>query len=125
MALQSIGKIHQLATEATVNVQKQAICVAQHGNLERSVNLFTSEQQNVLSSLVGLDKADEFVSKDSEITVKMEQLYGEIQVMFITINVTPKSYYNKMTDRGILVSARMFTLPKIELPQFDGNLINW
>lgn len=65
------------------------------------------------------------MSKDNKVTEEMEQLYGEIQVMFTTTNVISNSSYNETTKRENAVSAWMSTLPKIELPKFDRNLINW
>lgn len=64
------------------------------------------------------------MSKDSEAMEEIEQLCGEIQVIFTTINVTLKSSYNETTEHGNAVSAWMSTLSEIELSKFIGSLIN-
>lgn len=124
-ALQSIRKIHELTVVADVDVEKHPIFVARHSTLERSVIAFNSEQQHVLSALVSLDMADEFAQVDSDVTETMEQLCGEIQVIISKINGILNMPESEVKEHNKSESARMSTLPKIELPKFDGSLINW
>jgi len=126
-ALNSIRKIHALALEANMDEHKRPIFIARHGTVERVVKSFEAEQGNILSSLVELNRSEEFTNLDLEITENMEEMCGEIQVVFSKIRGCPST-----TQQGAIVerentynSRASLSLPKIELPKFDGSLINW
>ncbi|XP_050058384.1 uncharacterized protein LOC126550574 [Aphis gossypii] len=126
-ALNSIRKIHALAMEADTDEHKRPIFFARHGTLERAVKSFEAEQENVLSSLVELNRSDEFTSSDLEITEDMEKMCGEIQVVFSKLRGYPSiTHQGAIVERENTYNARAsLSLPKIELPKFDGSLINW
>ncbi|XP_050063173.1 uncharacterized protein LOC126552505 [Aphis gossypii] len=126
-ALNSIRKIHALAMEADTDEHKRPIFFARHGTLERAVKSFEAEQGNVLSSLVELNRSDEFTSSDLEITEDMEKMCGEIQVVFSKLRGYPSiTHQGAIVERENTYNSRAsLSLPKIELPKFDGSLINW
>ncbi|XP_025420894.1 uncharacterized protein LOC112690996 [Sipha flava] len=107
--------------------QKRPIFIARHKTLERAVKSFETEQRNILSSPVELNRFDEFTSLDIETTENMEQLCGEIRVVFTKIRGYPSTtQQDAMVGRENAFNVHAsFSLPKIELPKFDGSLINW
>ncbi|XP_050054711.1 uncharacterized protein LOC126549477 isoform X2 [Aphis gossypii] len=113
--------------EADTDEHKRPIFFARHGTLERAVKSFEAEQGNVLSSLVELNRSDEFTSSDLEITEDMEKMCGEIQVVFSKLRGYPSiTHQGAIVERENTYNARAsLSLPKIELPKFDGSLINW
>jgi hypothetical protein len=52
--------------------QKRLIFIARHEILDRAVKSFETEQKNILSSLVELNRSDGFTSLDLETTENME-----------------------------------------------------
>lgn len=128
-ALRSVINLHALSLEAANDVHKREVFLARHNTLVRSRSTFEVEQQNVLTSLVDLDRASEFEETDADISEKMKNLCGEIEVVFSKFSTKVQHKRDEQTNDGC-VSERLYinralSLPKIELPKFDGNTIQW
>ncbi|XP_050066536.1 uncharacterized protein LOC126555682 [Aphis gossypii] len=123
-ALKSVVNLHVLSQKASLDTQRQETFLARYGSLERFRNNVEKEQQIIVSSLVGLDREDEYVNVDEATSDKLEQLCGDIEVVYRTLNkcIPPTQLNSERVNNAN--SNRALTLPKVELPKFDGN-VQW
>ncbi|XP_050065960.1 uncharacterized protein LOC114132842 [Aphis gossypii] len=124
-ALKSVVNLHVLSQKASLDTQRQETFLARYGSLERFRNNVEKEQQIIMSSLVGLDREDEYVNVDEATSDKLEQLCGDIEVVYRTLNkcIPPTQLNSERVNNAN--SNRALTLPKVELPKFDGNAVQW
>ncbi|KAF0715873.1 DUF1758 domain-containing protein, partial [Aphis craccivora] len=103
----------------------QEAFLARYGSLERFRNNIEKEQQIIMSSMVGLDREDEYVNVDEATSDKLEQLCGDIEVVYRMLNkcIPPTQLNSERVNNAN--SNRTLTLPKVELPKFDGNAVQW
>lgn len=124
-ALKSVFNLHVLSQEASSDTQKQDVFLARYISLERFRNNVEKEQQIIMSSLVGLERGEEYFEVDEAVSDKLEQLCGEIEASYRILNkCIPTTQLN--SERANCASInRTLTLPKIELPKFDGSAVQW
>lgn len=90
-------------------------------NLDALIRKVHTEQNAILDALVELNCVVEF-SRDSSISELVENTYYDIQA--IASRVLCSTYKDESTTHVVRESL-VCALPKIDLPKFDGNLLNW
>jgi len=124
-ALKSVFNLHVLSLEASSDTQKQKVFLARYSSLERFRNNVEKEQQIIMLSLVGLERGEEYFEVDEAASDKLEQLCGEIEASYRILNkCIPTTQLNSERANGASIN-RALTLPKIELPKFDGSAVQW
>lgn len=83
-ALKSVVNLHVLSQEASMVTRKQELFLARYSSLEQFRNNVEKEQRIIMSSLVGLEGEDEYANVDEVTTDKFEQLWGEIELAYMT-----------------------------------------
>lgn len=124
-ALNSIKNVHTLSMSASLNPQNSELFLARYSTLVRSISNFEAEQQIVMAMLVDLDRADEFNDTDRPVTELMEQLQGEIEVVYRSCQQVITKTTASCENQSYTTSNRSLILPKFEFPKFDGNALRW
>jgi len=87
--------------------------------LTEAVHHFREKQSAVIDALVDLGHSDEFEKTDSPMTDSMELMYFKIlDIVSLTSSSSSAVLTSTVVQSG-------HSLPKIELPKFDGLIINW
>lgn len=90
--------------------------------LEIFFKKFQDQQNAILDALIVLDHIEDF-SVDSDINTSVERFYHDTFIIAARILPT-KTVFTSALDAS-RTSASVLSLPKIELPKFDGNLTQW
>ncbi|KAE9542414.1 hypothetical protein AGLY_003275 [Aphis glycines] len=94
----SATKLH-IAKDAVINPENRPILEARVMSLDQLVTTFNSEQQVILSTLAEIDEVGQFMEVDENVTETMQSISQS--------------------------SVQSLILPRIEIPKFDGNIIEW
>jgi len=123
VALRSINKILTIAEDAVINSENRPILEARILSLDKLVTTFNNEQQHVLSVLAEANEIDQFTEVDEDVTESMQSTCDKINVIVANLKSNssiPNSHNNKSQ-----ASIQSLILPRIEIPKFDGNIIEW
>ncbi|CAH1725392.1 unnamed protein product [Aphis gossypii] len=125
MIVRKIRNLHTLAQEAQTEVDKQPLFLSCYVSLDKYVDQVEVHQQEVLNFMLDSGLHDDFKDTDLLITDEVEELIGRIRMIFETIRPTT-SVTNRMPRPECGASAgTAIALPKIELPKFDGDVVQW
>lgn len=124
LTLRSIRKLETLAQEAQTDVEKQSVFNARYVMLDKYIEQFERQQQEVLSVMVDSELQNEFDKVDILLTDEMEELCGRIRMVAEAIKTTSETNKNACQER-LVQSGTNIALPKIELPKFDGDVVQW
>lgn len=69
--------------------------MGRHNALERLINTFKTDEHNLLTSLVELDRSGEFEVVDVDISEEIEDWYEEIRVFFSRYSEKSESKYKE------------------------------
>ncbi|XP_050056095.1 uncharacterized protein LOC126549771 [Aphis gossypii] len=125
--LRSIRNLDSLANEAKTDVDKQHVFLARVISLEKYISQFEKYQQEILASLVDLNLVREFEQVDALVADAMEEMCGTIRSTMEQLQPkrTPNDEFRSLNSGGVPQAYHTVSLPKIELPKFDGNVIEW
>ena len=123
--VKSIHSIHSMAVKVNNNGALIEDLAVRMDKLETLFKLFQEQQNMILDVLIELNIVDEF-SVDSDVTTSTEELY------YNTCAIAAKLLSVKPMNSSVLnappistSTSSVLALPKIDLPKYDGNLIQW
>jgi len=123
VALRSINKILSIAKDAVINPENRPTLEARVMSLDQLVTTFNKEQQVILSTLAEIDEVGQFMEVDENVTETMQSMCDQINV--ITAKLKPNTSIPTPCDGRSQSSVQSMILPRIEIPKFDGNIIEW
>jgi len=118
-AFKTIKEIHVCALSIENNTEKFTALSSRVPILTETVHHFREEQSAIIDALVDLGRGDEFERADSPITDSMESMYFKI------LDIASSTSPSLSTALPPTIVQSNHPLPKIELPNFDGRIINW
>lgn len=122
--MRSIRNVNVLAEHAKLNVEGEQNLLARIHLMDKYIDKFEEHQQEILSALVDLDLVSEFETVDVLVADEMEALCANVQLIANNLN-SGQSTSKVLTKGGNSGGPQAVTLPKIELPKFDGNATEW
>eukprot|EP00102_Acyrthosiphon_pisum_P018371 XP_008190100.1 PREDICTED: uncharacterized protein LOC103311961 [Acyrthosiphon pisum] len=125
MTLRKIRMLDTLAQESRTEVEKHSTFLARYLSLEKYVNQFEVQQQEVLNIMLDSGLQDDFNDTDLLLTDEVEELVGRIRMVFETIRPTSGVTKQMPRQESGALSGSNIVLPKIELPKFDGDVVQW
>lgn len=124
--LNSIKSIHVTALAARADAGQVPSLIIHAEDLNQYVEQFQRQQDVIINALIDLDRVAEFDHDDRPMIGSMESMRLEIKT--IVASVVPAGVSEiKSSDSSCTTSAsqHFIPLPKIELPTFDGDLLEW
>uniref|UniRef100_A0A2S2P1X6 Integrase catalytic domain-containing protein n=1 Tax=Schizaphis graminum TaxID=13262 RepID=A0A2S2P1X6_SCHGA len=125
MTLLKIRMLDTLAKEARTDVEKQPSFMARYLSLDKYADQFEAQQQEVLNIMLDLGQQDEFNDIDLLITMEVEDLCGHIRMIAELVRLAASTTDRMPLQNGSGFAGTTMSLPKIELPKFDGDVIQW
>ncbi|MBW0472149.1 hypothetical protein O181_011864 [Austropuccinia psidii MF-1] len=125
MTLLKIRMLDTLAKEARTDVEKQPSFMARYLSLDKYVDQFEAQQQEVLNIMLDLGQQDEFNDVDLLITMEVEELCGYIRMIAELVRTTASTTDRVPPQNNSGFTGNTISLPKIELPKFAGDVIQW
>lgn len=124
--LMSIKGIHATALEARANVSVVPSLIIHAEDLNRYVEQFQHQKYVIINALIDLERIDEFEQVDRPMISSMESMRLEIKTIVASV-VPARASESKSSSCSSTVSApqQLVLLPKIQLPSFDGSLLEW
>ncbi|XP_060871192.1 uncharacterized protein LOC132945433 [Metopolophium dirhodum] len=92
-------------------------------SLDQLVITFNNEQKHILSVFAETDEVDEFLRVDEDVTETMQSMCDQINV--IVAKLKPNNSIATLRNNNRQTSVQSLVLPRIEIPKFDGNIIEW
>ncbi|XP_060861320.1 uncharacterized protein LOC132938478 [Metopolophium dirhodum] len=92
-------------------------------SLDQLVITFNNEQKHILSVFAETDEVDEFIRVDEDVTETMQSMCDQINV--IVAKLKPNNSIATLRNNNRQTSVQSLVLPRIEIPKFDGNIIEW
>jgi len=125
MTVRKVRNLDTLAQEARTEVDKQPSFLSRYVSLDKYVDQFEAQQQEVLNFMLDSGLQDDFNDTDLLITDEVEELIGRIGMIFETIRpMTSVTNRMPLSECGAPTGTDI-SLPKIELPKFDGDVVQW
>ena len=131
MILSSIKGIHATALQARADVVRLPYLIIHADDLNELVEQFQHQQDVIIDALIDLDRISEYGQADRPLITCMESIRLEIKTILASagpasavpasvseIKLSPSSF-------SVFVPQPAITLPKIELPTFNGDLLEW
>jgi len=118
-AQKSISDILNVAKLSMSNPEKREQLSASVKRLDNLFSRFQAEQTVIINSLVIVGRSDEYESVDSPITDTVEAFVDEIY------KIIDRASEATVAVQPLPVRQSFSALPKIELPSFDGSIVNW
>lgn len=125
MSLRKIRNLGTLAHEARTEVDKQPLFLSRYASLDKYVDQFEVHQQEVLNYMLNSGLQDDFNDTDVLISDEVEELVGHIRMSLETIQPTTGVINRIPRPECGASTGTAITLPKIELPKFDGDVVRW
>ncbi|KAL4083901.1 hypothetical protein QTP88_029217 [Uroleucon formosanum] len=125
MAVRKIRILDTLAQESRTDVEKHSTFLARYSSLDKYVDQFEVHQQEVLNIMLDAGLQDNFNATDLLITDEVEELVGRIRMISETIRSTSGATNRMPRQESGAVSGTNIVLSKIELPKFDGDVVQW
>lgn len=119
MTLLKIRMLDTLAKEARTNVEKQPSLK------DKYVNQFEAQQQEVLNIMLDLGRQNEFNDINLLITMNVEELCGCVRMIAELLRPTANTTDRIPHQNSSGCFGTTISLPKIELPKFYGDVIQW
>lgn len=120
-ALKSIKEIHDVALATQSDSTKLSVLETRVAKVEYFVDQFRQEQSCIVKALVSLDRVNELDTNDDPKVTLMESMCYEINSIASQCATQDKA----STSSTITATQPSVTLPKIQLPTFDGSLLHW
>ncbi|XP_060860374.1 uncharacterized protein LOC132937587 [Metopolophium dirhodum] len=125
MTIRKIRILDTLAQEARTEVEKHSSFMARYLSLDKYVNQFEVQQQEVLNIMLDSGLQDDFNDTDLLITDEVEEVVGRIRMISEIIRPTSDITNRIPRQESGAFSGTNIGLPKIELPKFDGDVVQW
>lgn len=95
-------------------------------NLNRFVEQFQHQQDVIINALIDLDHVDEFKQVDRPMISLIESMRLKIKTIVASAAPTSVSEIKSFSFSSTVSAPQLFVpLPKIQLPSFDGSLLEW
>ncbi|CAI6362720.1 unnamed protein product [Macrosiphum euphorbiae] len=119
--LNSIKGIHVTALAARSDADRVPSLIIHAEDLNQYVEQFQRQQDVIINALIDLDRVAEFDQDDRPMIASMETMRLEIKTVVASVSEIKSS-----SSSSIASAPQQFVpLPKIQLPSFDGNLLEW
>ncbi|CAI6347553.1 unnamed protein product [Macrosiphum euphorbiae] len=119
--LNSIKGIHVTALAARSDADRVPSLIIHAEDLNQYVEQFQRQQDVIINALIDLDRVAEFDQDDRPMIASMESMRLEIKTVVASVSEIKSS-----SSSSIASAPQQFVpLPKIQLPSFDGNLLEW
>jgi hypothetical protein len=123
VALRSINKVLNIANDAVIKPENRPTLEARIVSLDQLAITFNNEQKHILSVLAESDEIDEFIRIDENVTETMQSMCDQINV--IVAKLKPNNSITTPRINNSQTFIQSLVLPRIEIPKFDGNIIEW
>ncbi|KAF0769852.1 Integrase catalytic domain-containing protein, partial [Aphis craccivora] len=124
--LKTIKRMHVTALEARSDVGKVPALISHADDLNNLVEQFQHHQNVVIDALLCLNRFAEFELDDDPLFTSMDSMRLEIKTILAGVVSTSVSENKDSPSSSIASAPQLFIpLPKIDLPTFDGNLLEW
>lgn len=120
--LKSIESIHAVAVAAKSDCSQMSSLYARSMYLDTLSDEFRLQQDVIINSLIDLDRAEEFERDDQPIITFMESIFFEIKAI---IGSGTRDNDPSASLPNTVTTQQSVHLPKIQLPKFDGSLLQW
>jgi len=119
--LNSIKGIHVTALAARADADRVPSLIIHAEDLNQYVEQFQRQQDAIINALIDLNRVTEFDKDDRPMIASMESMRLEIKTVVASVSEIKSS-----PSSSIASALQQFVpLPKIQLPSFDGNLLEW
>lgn len=125
ITLRKIRNLDALAREALTEVEKQPLFFAHYVSLDKYICQFEEQQQQVLNVMLDAGLHDNFNNLDLLTTDEVEELVGSIRMNAEKIRPTSIATNRISHPDSDTRTGTTIALPKIELPKFDGDVVQW
>lgn len=129
--LNSIKGIYATALEARSDVSRVPSLIIHVEDLNRLVEQFQSQRDVIINALVDLNRIAEFEQVDRPVVTSMESMRLEIKTIVASavptsvVSANVSGIKSSASSCNAAASQNVIPLPKIELPHFDGDLLEW
>ncbi|CAI6359149.1 unnamed protein product [Macrosiphum euphorbiae] len=129
--LKSINRIHDTAVEARADISKIPTLIIHAEDLNVLVDQFQYQQDIIIDALISVNRVPEFEQNDHPLISTMDSMRLEIKTILasaVPASAAPAnvSEIKSSPSSSIASTSQQFIpLPKIDLPTFDGNLLEW
>ncbi|XP_008180804.1 uncharacterized protein LOC103308715 [Acyrthosiphon pisum] len=126
--LNSIKGIHATALEARSDVSRVPSLIIHADDLNRLVEQFQSQRDVIINALIDLNRIAEFEQVDRPLVTSMESIRLEIKTIVasaVHVSAASANISEIKSSCTAAASQHFIPLPKIELPHFDGDLLEW
>ncbi|XP_022165266.1 uncharacterized protein LOC111030183 [Myzus persicae] len=121
--LNSIKSIHVTALAARADAGQVPSLTIHAEDLNQYVEQFQRQQDAIINALIELDRVAEFDRDDRPMIASMESMRLEIKT--VVANVVPARVSDIKSSSIASAPQQFVPLPKIQLPSFDGSLLEW
>jgi len=126
IVLKSIERMHVTALEARSDIGKVPALVAHADDLNNLVEQFQHQQDVIIDALLGVDRFTEFEQDDDPLFTSMDSMRLEIKTILASAAPVSASEIKSSSSSSIASAPQQFVpLPKIQLPSFNGSLLEW
>ncbi|XP_008181740.1 uncharacterized protein LOC103309029 [Acyrthosiphon pisum] len=126
--LNSIKGIYATALEARSDVSRVPSLIIHADDLNRLVEQFQSQRDVIINALIDLNRIAEFEQVDRPLVTSMESIRLEIKTIVasaVHVSAASANISEIKSSSTAAASQHFIPLPKIELPHFDGDLLEW
>jgi len=121
--LNSIKGIHVTALAARADAGRVPSLIVHAEDLSQYVEQFQRQQDIIINALIDLDRVAEFDHDDRPMIASMESMRLEIKTVVASV---VHASVSEIKSSSIASAPQQFVpLPKIQLPSFDGSLLEW
>jgi len=124
--LNSIKSIHVSGLAARADAGRVPSLIIHAEDLSQYVEQFQRQQDIIINALIDLDRVAEFDHDDRPMIASMESMRVEIKTVVASVVSASVSEIKSSSSSSIASVPQQFvSLPKIQLPSFDGSLLEW
>ncbi|XP_025205862.1 uncharacterized protein LOC112602140 [Melanaphis sacchari] len=126
IVLKSIKRMHVTALEARSDIGKVPALISHADDLNNLVEQFQHHQNVIIDALLDLNRFAEFEQDDDPLFTSMDSMRLEIKTILASVVSTSASEIKSSSSSSIASAPQQFVpLPKIQLPSFNGSLLEW
>lgn len=124
--LNSIKSIHATALAARADADRVPSLIIHADDLNEYVEQFQRQQDVIINALIDLNRVAEFDQDDRPMIASLESMRLEIKTVVASVVSTSASEIKSSSSSSIVSAPQQFVpLPKIQLPSFNGSLLEW
>jgi len=124
--LNSIKSIHATALAARADADRVPSLIIHADDLNEYVEQFQRQQDVIINALIDLNRIAEFDQDDRPMIASLESMRLEIKTVVASVVPVSASEIKSSSSSSIASAPQQFVpLPKIQLPSFNGSLLEW